>query len=284
MFKRATSPTAHEPSADLPWHHLDAWFQEAPGSDLVQQEAAIVRNFLQDLFGYYLVQVGTHVPADLLGENRISYRSLFEIGSERRDGPDTAASEKASGLTACAALPFGQSTVDVVVLPHVLEFAEHPHAVLREVERILIGEGHVIITGFNPISFAGCWRTALRWRDSVPWSGHYLSELRIRDWLKLLGMEVVFSKSFGFRPPLRSRAMLQRLQFLERVGGVCWPPLGNMYVLAGRKRVSGVTPLKAPWRRSPRLLPGRIAEPSAMVERAMADSTVVELHGRRSTD
>ncbi|NNM01852.1 MAG: hypothetical protein HKO62_13945, partial [Gammaproteobacteria bacterium] len=82
-----------------------------------------------------------------------------------------------------------------------------------------------------------------------------------------LGMEVVFSKSFGFRPPLRSAAMSQRLQFMEKLGGMCWPPFGNMYVLAGRKRVSGVTPLKAPWRRSPRLLPGGIAEPSAMVER-----------------
>ena len=52
-------------------------------------------------------------------------------------------------------LPFATHSIDLVVMPHILEFAEDPHQVLREVERVLVPEGHVVITGFNPASLWG---------------------------------------------------------------------------------------------------------------------------------
>ncbi len=49
-------------------------------------------------------------------------------------------------------------SIDLVFLPHTLEFSADPHQVLRETERVLIPEGRVIILGFNPLSSLGLWR------------------------------------------------------------------------------------------------------------------------------
>ena len=53
------------------------------------------------------------------------------------------------------ALPFDSQSLDLVVLPHALELARDPHLTLREVERVLMPEGRVVIIGFNPASLWG---------------------------------------------------------------------------------------------------------------------------------
>ena len=53
------------------------------------------------------------------------------------------------------ALPFANHSLDLVVLPHALELARDPHLTLREVERVLVPEGRVVIIGFNPASLWG---------------------------------------------------------------------------------------------------------------------------------
>jgi ubiquinone/menaquinone biosynthesis C-methylase UbiE len=68
-------------------------------------------------------------------------------------------------------LPFATQSLDLVVLPHVLEFAAEPHQVLREVERVLIPEGQVIICGFNPSSLWGMRQVAGRLTGALPAAG-----------------------------------------------------------------------------------------------------------------
>jgi ubiquinone/menaquinone biosynthesis C-methylase UbiE len=87
-------------------------------------------------------------------------------------------------------LPFAAHSIDLVVMPHVLEFRADPHQILREVERVLIPEGEVLITGFNPISIWGLRRALPNCPGHFPWNGHYLSVRRLKDWLQLLGFEV----------------------------------------------------------------------------------------------
>jgi SAM-dependent methyltransferase len=142
------------------------------------------------------------------------------------------------------ALPIQTDSIDVVVLPHTLDFALYPHEVLREVERVLIPEGHVVITGFNPLSIWQIWRWLLRWRNQPPWCGHFYTTMRLRDWLKLLGFDVTHKQHFFHRPPLKNRSFMQRLSFLEKMGRVLWPVTGAGYVLVARKRVETLTPIK----------------------------------------
>ena len=52
-------------------------------------------------------------------------------------------------------LPFDAQSIDLILLPHALEFIDNPHEVLREVDRVLRPEGRVLILGFNPWSLFG---------------------------------------------------------------------------------------------------------------------------------
>ena len=153
-------------------------------------------------------------------------------------------------------------SVDVVVLPHLLEFEPDPHQVLRETERILIGEGHLVILGFNPWSLWGLWRTVLAWRGEPPWCGRFFGIARIKDWLALLGFDIIKARRFYFRPPLPSEGVMSKLELLERIGRTCWPYLGGAYIVVAKKRVATVTPVKTSWRAHRQIISSGIAEPS----------------------
>ena len=140
------------------------------------------------------------------------------------------------------------TSLDIVVLPHVLEFSEQPHAVLREVERCLIPEGNLVLLGFNPWSLWMLPGVLLGWRGRVPWCGRFRSMTRIRDWLALLGFDVELGRTYFFRPPWQHGRILGRLGFMERVGRRVWPPFGGGYVLVAKKRVVTVTPVRPHWR------------------------------------
>jgi SAM-dependent methyltransferase len=147
-------------------------------------------------------------------------------------------------------------------MPHVLEFANDPRRVLREAERVLIGEGHLVIVGFNPFSWYGVGSLLLRWQGAVPWSGRFIALGRVKDWVQLLGFEVMRVERAVFRPPLAAANLGRRLEFLERLGAYLWPGMGAVYVLLARKRVEGLTPLRASWRQRRRLMAGGVVEPT----------------------
>jgi SAM-dependent methyltransferase len=146
------------------------------------------------------------------------------------------------------ALPFATASVDLVLLPHVLEFAPRPHQVLREVERVLVPEGSVIISGFNPYSMWGVRRLAARSSGAFPWRGQYLSVSRLKDWLALLGFETQAARFGCYAPAARQQKWLDRCRFLDRGGVRWWPVLGGVYMLHGIKRVSGMRLIAPSWR------------------------------------
>jgi hypothetical protein len=233
---------------------LAAWFREEPGSIVARIETGLLSRVLPDLFGYHLVQLGCRVSDALLASSRISHRVRINPG--RLADPDAQMRSRED------ALPLPANSIDVLVLPHVLEFAVDPRRVLREAERVLIGEGHLVVLGFSPWSSYGLWSLACRWQRQPPWGGRFIAAARVRDWLQLLGFDIVHFERASFRPPMRRPALNRRLEFMEKLGAFCWPGLGNLYCVVGRKRVEGVTPLKASWRQRRRVVAGGMAEPS----------------------
>src|ERR1700759_4555513 len=114
-----------------------AWFETPLGQYLLEKERAWLDDVTPDIFGFHALQLG--LPQyDLLRENRITHRMRVASG----DRPDVYAK--------CHELPFATQSIDLVLLPHVLEFAEAPHAILREVDRVMMPEGRLVILGFNP--------------------------------------------------------------------------------------------------------------------------------------
>ena len=214
---------------------LTDWLASPLGTYLLEWEQARYDLMVSDLFGYNALQLGI-IEADFLQANRMPLR--FRCRS--LPPADIIAQEDQ--------LPFDSASLDLVLLPHVLEFSIHPHQVLREVERILVPEGSVIISGFNPFSLWGLRRLMARSTSTAPWDGHYLSLSRIKDWLTLLGLETQ-SGSFGcYSPPISNPRWLEHLKFMDQAGDRWWPIAGGTYIVQAVKRVQGMRLITPSWR------------------------------------
>ncbi|MFT5446663.1 MAG: SAM-dependent methyltransferase [Gammaproteobacteria bacterium] len=217
---------------------VSRWFASACGAALLAEEERVISARLSDRFGYHLLQVGALPGADFLADSRILHRVVIRLHGE---GPQP----RYPWLRAEATrLPVESDSVDVMVLPHVLEFEPQAPQALREAARVLVPEGHLVVSGFNPWSLFGLWRMARRHSGNAPWSGQFLAQSRLRDWFELVGLEMTQSDLFFFRPPLRSRQGLQRLEAMDSVGRSLWPALCGAFVLTARKRVTGSTALR----------------------------------------
>lgn len=234
---------------------LKEWFKGVPGQSLLNVEKSLLAEELPDLFGYHILQLGSLEEGDFLDSSRISHRVMFDLVPQ-----DIVTSQ--NPVCHSSYLPIDANSVDVVLLPHVLEFEDDPHEILREAERILIGEGHLLIMGFNPLSLWGLWHALLAWYDKPPWNGYFYRSARIRDWLGLLGFDVIKTRYFFFRPPVSSNWLMKRLSSLEKLGSYLWPWLGGSYLIIGKKRLMPLTPTKAEWRIRRSLIASGVTEPT----------------------
>lgn len=214
---------------------LAAWLQTPLGGYLLDWERAVLERMLADLFGYNAVQIGLP-DLDLLVANRMPFRFVCAHA-----GPAVVLANEFE-------LPFASASIDLVLMPHVLEFSTDPHRVLREVERVLVPEGSVVLSGLNPLSLWGLRRLAARGEGVMPWRGQYRSAMGIKDWLKLLGFEVLEVASGCHVPPLASERWLDRLRGMDRLGARWWPVLGGAYLVHGVKRVQGMRLITPQWR------------------------------------
>ena len=235
---------------------LRAWFADALGTTLLDQEQIALNAILQDLFGYYLLQLGWVAPRDILAESRIRMRMVMDV--DRPQGMDYP-----HALAMPEMVPVQGDSLDVVVLQHTLEFAKDPHEVLREVDRILIPEGHVVIVAFNPWSWWGLWRLIRRRSRRFPWCGRFLSVTRLKDWMGLLGFDTVEVVPLFFRPPIRHEGVMRRLRFLDKAGGRAWPLLSSVNIVVAQKRLATLTPIKLRRWRLQRRLVVDVAKPTS---------------------
>ncbi len=236
---------------------LAQWLNSPPGRYLLAWEQVQLDHGVADRFGFNALQLGL-CELDGLRANRMPQRwvasdSLYV--PERVDLPPVE-----DGLSTLAphaplalhcefdALPFPSQSLDLVVLPHALELARDAHDTLREVERVLVPEGRVVITGFNPTSLWGLRQTMGRAMRRVglggslflPQGGEFIGYWRLRDWLRLLGFEVEIGRFGCWRPPFRTQRWLDRGQWIEASGERWWPVMGAVYVLVAVKRVRGM--------------------------------------------
>jgi SAM-dependent methyltransferase len=217
------------------------WLATPLGSYLVEREQNYFDRAVADIFGYNALQLGMP-QLDLLRASRIPLRCRVGL----RGGVNLRADFRD--------LPIASNSADLVLLPHVLEFAEHPHQILREVARVLMPEAHVVVAGFNPFSLWGLRRAFHRGAD-FPWRGRFITLMRVKDWLALLGFEVIGGQMACYAPPSRQQKWLERFKFMESAGDRWWPISGGVYFLQAVKRVRGVRLIMPKW--SDRLVPAK---------------------------
>ncbi|HEU4441978.1 MAG TPA: methyltransferase domain-containing protein [Burkholderiales bacterium] len=169
-------------------------------------------------------------------QNRISYRFTLAL--------EPGAAVAADPLQ----LPLASQSVDLVVLPHVLEGHPNPHDVLREVERVLRPEGQVVISGFNTISLWRARQLFASRHNGAPWDAKFIGLLRLREWLRVLGFELNGGKFGCYAPPFRNEVWLKRFAFMEKAGARWWPVTGGVYVVRAVKRVHAMRIVTPAWR------------------------------------
>ncbi|HVJ24918.1 MAG TPA: methyltransferase domain-containing protein [Burkholderiales bacterium] len=145
-------------------------------------------------------------------------------------------------------LPLASQSVDLVVLPHVLEGHHNPHDVLREAERVLRAEGQIVISGFNTTSLWRVRQAFTRHRNGAPWDAKFIGLLRLREWLRVLGFELNGGMFGCYAPPFQQRLWLDRFAFMEKAGARWWPVTGGIYVVRAVKRVHGMRMITPAWR------------------------------------
>lgn len=235
---------------------LHEWFSSPLGAYLLARERAWLDEVVPDIFGYHAIQLG--LPTiDLLRESRIVHR--LTVAPE--------ASPTVSALF--SALPFEAQSIDLCVMPHVLEFAENPHEILREVDRVMRPEGRILIIGFNPWSLFGVKKL---WASrKTPWNGQFVSLVRMKDWLQLLGFEPASGRLTCYIPPCETLAWQQRWMMAEGLGERWWSVAGGVYMLEAIKRVHGMHLITPAWSRQ------------ASGERKFAAARRQGVHGSTST-
>jgi SAM-dependent methyltransferase len=237
------STQAHEP----PIVRLSDFLRSPPGRYVLDWERQRLNAAVADIFGYHALQLGLP-EVDALRENRMPLRFCAADRELDASANHEATLDGGDGHTKVAVinryeeLPFASQSIDLVVMPHILEFAEEPHQVLREVDRVLVPEGQIVITGFNPASLWGLRQLLTRVGASpyLPREGQFIGLPRLKDWLKLLSFEVNRGRFGCYVPWARSDKWLARWAFTEKVGDRWWPVLGSVYMLTAIKRVRGM--------------------------------------------
>jgi SAM-dependent methyltransferase len=228
---------------------LSSWWQSALGRALLAAESELLGEALEDVFGWELLQIGAWGSArELLAGSRTRSQSLIAA-------PGTTCGANIIGRPSL--LPVMADCVDAALLPHTLEFAPDPYAVLREVARVLVGEGQLLVLGFRPWSL---WGMRARWSRAgfPPGMRRVLSERLLREWLALLGFEVVAARRYLYLSPW-SRGLSQG----ESTGrmlrpGLTYPLPAGAYLLKARKRMYTLTPIRPRFREKPAVIGGLV--------------------------
>ena len=227
------------------------WYQTEAGELVAHAVEQQAWQLTACVFGYIAVQVGQVFDnCDLLQNCTIRQKIVLDSSMTTNVVADP------------IALPLPNDSVDLVLLPHTLDFVADPHQVLREVERSLVPEGHLIIIGFNPLSFYGLWRIFLSRKNSSPWNANFYSLKRIRDWCSLLGFDEVNLQFCAHLPPFKRIQGWKRMQALNRLLKKHLAHSGGVYLFVARKRIATLTPLKSQWSAPEQILPGKLAKPT----------------------
>jgi len=213
--------------------NLDDWFETPLGQYVLSCERAYFEKVTADIFGFHAVQLGL-CHFDFLSSCRMPHR--FAAG-------DRAGIVRLNMLQ----LPFANQSVDLVLLPHILEFSKEPHQILREVERILVPEGQVLLSGFNPFGLFGIMKLLPRFNRELPWNTDFISLIRAKDWLSLLNFEIVGGRFACYAPPLARRSWIEHFAFMEKAGDRWWGVAGGIYFLQAQKKILGMKVIRPGW-------------------------------------
>ncbi|MBD1391182.1 methyltransferase domain-containing protein [Neiella sp. HB171785] len=210
-----------------------SWQELAQGPWLKQQLEPAIVPMLERMFGYYMVTLGP--LGDTLDTSASSISRQLRLSSLLSGSIRGKETE----------LPLSENSIDACVVPFCLDFCNDPHQMVREVHRVVISDGHILLAGFNPLSLVATGKLWPSWRKRSPWNGRFFTRNRISDWFQLLGCEIIASQTLAFSSLLGSKPANHKIQ---QVGQRYAPWAGSVYVMLMKKREVPLTPVKPSWK------------------------------------
>ena len=228
------------------------WLSTPLGRRCLANEQRLMRRALERVFGEQFLQIGAWGA-------RNSF--LRYARTQRRALVDWRPGVAADLICDPEQLAIASDSVDAVLLPHTLERTASPHAVLREVDRVLRADGHSDRAELRAGRLLGLAALVRRARGYPQGREHMIREGRLRDWLELLSFDVPAATRYCHTLPIErssSCEILPREEWAQR-----WLPMfSGGYLLRAQKRVHPLTPVRM-WRRQPRLrVVGGLVEPT----------------------
>jgi len=230
------------------------------GGKLLEAEQNCYGALLARHFGKHALIIGVPSQANILQQTTLPYHTLLTPLVNREKNSNYIENDLQE-------LPIATGSIDLVVLPHTLEFLDNPRHLLTEACRIIKPEGLIVVSGFNPYSVWGL-KKMLGTQKSMHWSGNLIPSSKIRNWLQLADFEMEKQTSTFFRPPVAHETVFEKLSVLENFGSKCLPLFGGVYILAARAKVVPLTPIRWKWKQKlssvsiASSLPGHIARHS----------------------
>lgn len=217
------------------------WLSEtALAKRLLDEEKKAFSTLLNKHFGKQALLIGVPNQRELLLSTRIPCHSMLSPLISHEVDFNYIESDFQE-------LPVLTGSIDVVMLPHTLEFMNNPRQLLSEACRIIKPEGLIVISGFNPHSAWGL-RRILSNRKEMPWVENFIQASLLKSWLRLRDFELEEHSSILFRPPIQNDSFHHRLRFLETVGKQVLPRFGGVYILVARAKVIPLTPIRMKWK------------------------------------
>ncbi|MGK0441190.1 MAG: SAM-dependent methyltransferase [Pseudohongiellaceae bacterium] len=239
---------AKKPPVELVFPAAEHWFQSEEGQLLLCAEQYLIKRSLSSSFGYFIMQMSVCRNKLLSRTARVQHKfCVYPIaGRSPLDHVDL--------VTDIEQLPLASCSVDAVVLHHSHEFVENPQQLLREIERVMVRGGHLVVVGFNPYSLMGIQGALARFFPRSVWHNKSYSQGHMEGWLSILGFQST-QKQYGYhrfaakRKKSHNKLWVYVRRFIYHFTKKL--PLGSFYCITAVKQEAAIiTPDTLKWRQA----------------------------------
>ncbi|MDP7591961.1 MAG: methyltransferase domain-containing protein [Litorilituus sp.] len=227
-------------------HYPDSWKNLPNGEVILSAIDKTLQPWWQKFFGYHLLKIGA-LSHDINTQGSSIKHQVTCCSSKNSTNIIMEKGSHACVIAELDDLPLLEHSVDVCILSHALEFSLDPHHVIREANRVIIPNGYLVVTGFNPFSLAGMNRWLPYRKKQTPWNEHFFTPGRVKDWLHLMGYEIIADERVLHTSLVGKVSRHGVAKCWRKFAGNYFTSLGSVYVMIAKKRLLPLSPIKPKW-------------------------------------